>query len=103
MHLDCRECAACCRNNSVALERADLRRFRDAGHDELARAPFTRKVGAKVFLRLLRTGDCRHLASDRSCVIYELRPEACRSFPPGSEGCLFSREEELGIVDGATG
>jgi Fe-S-cluster containining protein len=100
MHLDCRTCAACCRNNRVELVRKDVARFRAAGREEFLRSPFTRKDGGKLVLRLLRSGDCRHLRADRLCAIYEERPEACRTFPPGSEGCLFSREEELGVSDG---
>jgi Fe-S-cluster containining protein len=100
MYLDCEACAACCRKNHVELERADIRRFRDAGREELLRPPFTRRDGNKLVLRLLRSGDCRHLRVDLRCSIYAIRPEACRTFPPGSEGCLFSREEELGVVDG---
>jgi uncharacterized protein len=101
MHLDCRACAACCRHNRVEIEAPDVARFERAGRPELARAPYARKDGNKLVLRLLRSGDCRHLLGDRSCGIYELRPGSCRTFPQGSEGCLFSREEELGLVDGA--
>jgi uncharacterized protein len=87
MLLDCEQCAACCRANRV----------------EIALPPYTRRDGKKVVLRLLRSKDCRHLRSDKRCAIYPLRPNACRTFPAGSEGCLFSREEELGLVDGASG
>jgi uncharacterized protein len=100
MHLDCPECAACCRDNRVEIEEGDLARFRRAGRPELGKAPYVRKDGAKLVLRLLRSRDCRHLLGDKRCGIYELRPGSCRSFPAGSEGCLFSREEELGVVDG---
>jgi uncharacterized protein len=100
MDLDCRTCAACCRHNRVEIEAPDVARFRRAGRPELARAPYVRKDGNKLVLRLLRSHDCRHLARDKSCRIYELRPDSCRAFPPGSEGCLFSREEELRVFDG---
>jgi len=101
MLLDCEECAACCRDNRVELDRDDFARFERAGRSELGRYPYARKDGKKTVLRLLQSKDCRHLQADRRCGIYELRPGACRTFPQGSEGCLFSREEELGIVDGA--
>jgi Fe-S-cluster containining protein len=100
MQLDCKACAACCRDNRVEIERADLARFRRAGRPELGRAPYARKRDGKLVLQLLRSRDCRHLTREKECAIYELRPDSCRSFPPGSEGCLFSREEELGVVDG---
>ncbi len=100
MRLDCEECAACCRDNEVVLEPGDLDRFRDGGRAELGKPPYTRKAGKKVVLRLLRSRDCRHLGADHRCRIYELRPESCRVFPAGSESCLYSRDAELGVVDG---
>jgi Fe-S-cluster containining protein len=102
LELDCQECGACCRDNRVELEEADIRRFERAGRPELARYPYARRDGGKLVLRLLASRDCRHLARDKRCAIYEIRPDSCRDFPPGSEGCLFSREEELGIIDGAS-
>jgi uncharacterized protein len=101
MFLDCEQCAACCRDNRVELDKDDVKRFRRAGRPELAQAPYVRKDGTKLILRLLRSKDCRHLMSDKRCGIYTIRPDSCRTFPAGSEGCLFSREQELGIVDGA--
>jgi Fe-S-cluster containining protein len=101
MFLDCEQCAACCRDNRVELDKDDMARFRRAGRPELGLPPYVRKDGRKIILRLLRSKDCRHLQSDKRCGIYPLRPGSCRTFPAGSEGCLFSREEELGIVDGA--
>jgi hypothetical protein len=101
MLLDCEACAACCRDNRVELEKQDIERFARANRPELARPPYTRKDGKKIVLRLLLSRDCRHLRADRRCGIYEIRPESCRVFPPGSEGCLYSREAELGISDGA--
>jgi len=101
MNLDCLECGACCKSNDVILERVDERRFVRAGRPELLRRPFTRRNGeGKLALRVLKSGDCRHLGKDNKCAVYAFRPDACSQFPPGSECCLFAREEELGIVDG---
>ncbi len=100
--LDCLECGACCKDNEVILNKADVARFKKGGRPELARPPYTRTKDGTLYLRLLKSKDCRHLASDNKCGIYELRPLACSEFPVGSEPCLFSREEELGVTDGAT-
>jgi hypothetical protein len=81
--LDCRTCGACCLNNDVQLTERDHKR-----------------MGKKIVLRVLRNGRCSELGAHNACRIYEKRPDACRDFPMGSECCLFSREEELGIVDG---
>jgi len=43
---------------------------------------------------------CKHLADDNKCGIYPIRPDACSTFPVGSECCLSAREEEMEIVDG---
>jgi hypothetical protein len=100
--LDCLECGACCKDNEVILNAKDVARFKKGGRPELALPPYTRKKDGTLYLRLLKSKDCRHLMSDNKCAIYELRPFACSEFPVGSEPCLFSREEELGVTDGAT-
>jgi len=101
MTLDCAKCAACCRDNEVVLEPEDFKRFEKGGRPELAKRPYARKDGDRVVLRLLRSRDCRHLSPDLLCGIYALRPNSCREFPAGSECCLYSREVELGLIDGA--
>lgn len=101
MDLDCLECGACCKRNEVILERVDERRFVRAERPELLRRPYTRRNrDGKLRLTLLKNGDCRHLGKDNKCAVYAFRPDACSQFPPGSECCLFSREDELGIFDG---
>ena len=101
IELDCLECAACCKDNRVELEDADVERFERAGRADLARPPYAKTDDGRVVLVLRRDKRCKHLAEDNRCGIYEIRPEACSTFPAGSECCLSSREEEMGIVDGA--
>jgi hypothetical protein len=103
MVLDCLTCGACCRDNRVILEDEDVDRFHKAGRADLMKRPYARKEDGRVILTLRRGGDkaCKHLAADNKCGIYEIRPNACSTFPMGSECCLFAREEELGITDGA--
>jgi Fe-S-cluster containining protein len=100
--LDCLECAACCKDNRVELEERDVVRFDEAGRSELARSPYAKRDDGKIVLVLRRDKRCKHLAGDNRCGIYPIRPDACSTFPAGSECCLSSREAELGIVDGAT-
>ncbi len=97
--LDCLACGACCKANEVFLHEADLERFREGGRPELAKPPFTRRKDGKTLMTLLPDEEqrCRHLAESSQCDIYELRPEPCRDFPAGSECCLYTREEELGL------
>jgi hypothetical protein len=102
VELDCLACAACCKDNCVRLEDVDVARFERAGRGDLARPPYARRDDGTIVLVLQRDKRCKHLGDDNYCGIYEIRPDACSTFPAGSECCLSSREEELGIVDGAT-
>jgi len=100
LSLDCLTCAACCVRNEVVLERRDVQRLKRRGLEHLARDSWARRhTDGRIILRLTKGGRCRHLARDKKCRIYEARPAACSEFPPGSECCLFAREEELGVVD----
>jgi uncharacterized protein len=100
--LDCLACGACCRDNRVELDDVDVVRFEKAGRAELARAPYARREDGSIILVLRKDKRCKHLADDNKCGIYPIRPDACSTFPVASECCLSSREEELGIVDGAS-
>jgi Fe-S-cluster containining protein len=102
LSLDCLACAACCKDNQVELDDVDVERFERAGRPELARPPYARRDDGRIVLVLRRDERCQHLEDDNRCAIYALRPDACSTFPAGSECCLSSREEELGIVDGAS-
>jgi Fe-S-cluster containining protein len=101
IELDCLACAACCKGNRVVLEDEDVERFERAGRGDLARAPYAKRDNGQIVLVLRRDKRCRHLGGDNRCGIYSFRPSACSTFPAGSECCLSSREEEMGIVDGA--
>lgn len=97
---DCLECGSCCRDNEVVLHAVDMKRFKEGGRPDLLRPPFSRRVDGKLVLTLLKSKDCRHLASDNKCGIYPIRPDACSEFPVASECCLYAREEEMKIYDG---
>lgn len=91
--LDCMACAMCCRHNRVELEEPDdLARWTAAGRDDLAGSAFVRRRGGRRYLRLAPSGDCVHLVGN-ACGVYALRPNNCRAFPMGSEGCLSARAE----------
>jgi hypothetical protein len=102
LELDCLACGACCKDNRVELDDGDIERFERAGRAELARPPYARRDDGAVVLVLRKDKRCKHLGGDNTCAIYPIRPDACSHFPVGSECCLSSREEELGVVDGAT-
>ena len=89
--LDCRACAMCCRKNRVQLEPEDEARWGDEGRAELSGEAYVRESRGRRVLRVL-SGDCVHLRGN-DCGIYALRPDNCRAFPAGSEGCLSARAE----------
>jgi Fe-S-cluster containining protein len=101
LELDCLACGACCKANAVELEEQDIERLEKGGRGELSRPPYARRRDGRLVLTLRKDRCCRHLGPDNRCAIYPIRPDACSTFPPGSECCLSSREEELGIIDGA--
>jgi Fe-S-cluster containining protein len=101
LDLDCLACGACCRDNRVELDDADIARFEKAGRGDLAKPPYAKREDGTIILVLRKDKDCKHLARDNKCGIYAIRPDACSTFPVGSECCLSSREEEMQIVDGA--
>jgi uncharacterized protein len=100
LRLDCLECGACCNGPEVILEPKDIERFDDCGLSKLCRPPWARRLKGKLTLILNDKKRCRHHRRDHRCGIYEARPNACREFPMGSEGCLSARGEELGLWDG---
>jgi Fe-S-cluster containining protein len=101
LDLDCLSCGACCKDNRVEIEDQDIARFETAGRGELASLPYAKRDDGRLVLILRRDKRCKHLERDNRCGIYAIRPNACSTFPAGSECCLSSREEEMGIVDGA--
>jgi len=100
LDLDCLTCAACCVDNKVELDEADVARFERAGRGDLARRPYARRRDGRLVLTLRADKRCKHLGGDNRCGIYAIRPAACSTFPVGSECCLSSREEVYSIVDG---
>jgi Fe-S-cluster containining protein len=100
MELDCLECGACCKDNRVVLDDVDVARFEKAGRGDLARPPYSKRDDGSIVLVLRKDKRCKHLADDNKCGIYPIRPDACSTFPVGSECCLSAREEEMEIVDG---
>lgn len=98
----CLECGSCCKDNEVILEEKDEVRFRNAGRSDLLKRPLSKlRDDGKLELTLLPNNACRHLGAGNLCGIYEIRPDACSTFPRGSECCLFAREDGLGVHDGA--
>jgi len=80
-NIDCLSCANCCKTTSPIIIDRDVERM--AKHFRMKPAAFIEK-----YLQTDEDGDyvyretpCPFLMPDNYCMIYELRPRACREFP----------------------
>jgi Fe-S-cluster containining protein len=91
-HINCLDCAACCKNYSPRFKTPDIKRISKY---------LGMKEGAfiETYLRLDTEGDyvvkrspCPFLGEDNFCSIYEERPSDCKRFPYTDEDILFKRK-----------
>jgi hypothetical protein len=101
IELDCTACAACCHHARVEIGIRDRGRWRRGGRGDLSAPRWLRRSEGKTVLRQReQTAACVHLEGTL-CGIYELRPDACRAFVPGSEPCLSARRARFGDASNA--
>ena len=78
---DCLSCANCCKTTGPLFEKKDIERI----------AKYLRMKPAQFETQYLRVDEekdwvlqslpCAFLSEDNSCIIYDVRPKACREFP----------------------
>jgi Fe-S-cluster containining protein len=118
--LDCRACGACCvaeynTGHYAHLTEKDAERLHGAGrlyelaeitnrslpllaYDEEFWAMKTEER-TQDHWKLILCKAFRGKVGERCwCAIYDLRPEVCRDFEPGSEDCHWSRAEAEGLL-----
>lgn len=78
---DCLQCANCCKTTSPLLTNADIERI--AKHLKIKPVSFTEQ-----YTRIDEDNDfvfnqtpCPFLLADNFCLIYDVRPKACREYP----------------------
>ena len=78
---DCLQCANCCKTTGPLFTNADISRI--AKHFKMKEQQFIAR-----FLRVDEDGDhvlqhvpCTFLDADNYCMIYDVRPKACREYP----------------------
>jgi len=78
---DCMTCANCCKTTSPIFKMRDIERI--SKHYRMKTNDFIEK-----YLHIddendyvLNSAPCAFLADDNSCVIYDIRPDACREYP----------------------
>ncbi len=78
---DCMQCANCCKTTGPLLTKQDIERL--AKRERMKIGPFIDQYckidedGEYVF----KTMPCVFLADDNSCLVYDIRPKACREYP----------------------
>ncbi|UAY51448.1 YkgJ family cysteine cluster protein [Ferruginibacter albus] len=90
-HINCLDCAACCKNYSPRFKTPDIKRI--SKHLKMKEGDFI-----ETYLRLDEEGDyvvntkpCPFLGSDNYCSIYDVRPSDCERFPYTDEDVLLKR------------
>lgn len=80
-HIDCLECANCCRSLGPRLTDVDITRL--AAHLKLKTPDFISQ-----YLKIdedkdyvFKTMPCPFLMDDNYCMVYKSRPKACREYP----------------------
>lgn len=79
--INCLDCANCCKTTGPLYTEKDIERI--SKHLKLSISDFEKK-----FLRVDEDGDkvlqnlpCYFLNEDNTCLIYDVRPKACREYP----------------------
>jgi Fe-S-cluster containining protein len=90
-HIDCLECANCCKSISPIITDKDIERI--SRSQKMRPAVFTEK-----YLQLDKDNDyvfnltpCPFLDEDNYCKIYDVRPKACSEYPHTSQPGFVKR------------
>jgi len=88
---DCLECANCCKTTPPIIKQNDITRIAkylgDTTKQFAKKYVITDVDGTMVF----NVVPCRFLAPNNKCQIYDVRPEACKSYPHTDDDAYFSR------------
>ncbi len=92
-HINCLDCAACCKNYSPRFKTPDIKRI--SKYLKMKEGDFIEK-----YLLLDEEGDyvanskpCPFLGDDNYCSIYDVRPSDCERFPYTDEDVLLKRQQ----------
>ena len=73
----CRKCrASCCKLGGADFTREEMRRVLDMGYPN-----YFVKINENHYEMKSERGICPYLKSDYSCLIHDVRPSVCKSFP----------------------
>lgn len=79
--INCLDCANCCKTTPAIVTRPDAKRI--AKHLGISTKAFIKKYLIEDYDQTLMINGvpCTFLNEDNTCKIYEVRPEACRTYP----------------------
>jgi len=94
-HINCLNCANCCRTSLAVFGPKDVARI--SKHFSMSKKEFIKKYldPHPDYDYLINTLPCPFLAKDNKCTIYEIRPEGCRTYPPAK---LRLTDEQLDVI-----
>ena len=91
-HVDCLQCANCCKNYSPRFKTPDIKRI--SKHLRMKESDFI-----DTYLKVDEEGDfvvkstpCPFLGADNYCSIYDQRPSDCHRFPYTDEDVFIKRQ-----------
>ncbi len=78
---DCLTCANCCKTTSPIFTNADIARI--SKHFKMKEHQFISQflIFDEDNHHVLHTAPCHFLGADNECMIYDVRPKACREYP----------------------
>jgi len=86
---DCLQCGNCCKTTSPMFFDKDIERL--AKHFRMKAADFISKylVIDEDDYYVLKTSPCPFLADDNYCLVYDVRPNACKEYPHTNRKKMF--------------
>jgi uncharacterized protein len=103
LRFECAKCGKCCRIADGVVYFSEFDAERMAKHLKISRDSFIKKFTHKEFkMRVLNSfpnGDCVFWVEDRGCIIYDSRPEQCRSFPFWKSNLISQRTWDMSAQD----
>lgn len=80
-HIDCLECANCCRSLGPRLTDMDIKRL--SAHLRIKESKFIQKylIIDEDNDYVFKSMPCPFIMDDNYCIVYKYRPKACREYP----------------------
>lgn len=88
---DCLDCGNCCKSAPPLVTKTDIKRI--SKHLNISSREFKRAYVLEDFdgSQSFDSVPCKFLGEDNACAIYEVRPQACRSYPHTDDGDFIKR------------